>query len=265
VIPLLLALRMIVNPLANLYFKRIAATGTPAARMMAWTYLLPVAVSWPLLLASPRTSEFWGWAALTAVLDLAGNLLVIHSLAQTDLSLFGPMNAFKPALTLLFAFVLFAERPTVMALAGIALIVAGSIVLEGTHWVLTNRGVQLRLLSIVFLSFTAASLKRVVELSDPWTAFAVWAFLCAIASAPFLGKGNAVELTRLSLCFGAAQVCTVLVLGRLLAGPAMAVFQLSTLVNVYLGAKFLGEPHWQRRTLATVVMLAGAVLVISSR
>ena len=53
--------------------------------------------------------------------------MLVSRAASTDLSVLGPINAYKAVLSLVLAVVLIGEVPTLFGLAGVMLIVAGSL------------------------------------------------------------------------------------------------------------------------------------------
>jgi drug/metabolite transporter (DMT)-like permease len=58
------------------------------------------------------------------------------------------------------------------------------------------------------------------------------------------------------------QFCTIVALDRIPVGSALALFQTSALISVFLGSKVFDEPHFLRRMSGAVVMVAGAALII---
>lgn len=66
----------------------------------------------------------------------------------------------------------------------------------------------------------------------------------------------------LALSTGVMQLTTLLAFGALQVGYFVALFQLSTLVSVALGARYFAEQNIGRRLVASAVMVAGAVLLV---
>ena len=48
-------------------------------------------------------------------------------------------------------------------------------------------------------------------------------------------------------------------------GPALALFQLSSVVTVLLGRSLFQEGHFRRRMLASLLMAGGAAVIVISR
>src|SRR5206468_7750021 len=72
------------------------------------------------------SQTFWLNVSLCAALAVAGNAMIVRALELSDLSVLGPINAYKSVVSLIPAAILLHEVPGVAALSGIGLIVAGS-------------------------------------------------------------------------------------------------------------------------------------------
>ena len=56
---------------------------------------------------------------------------------------------------------------------------------------------------------------------------------------------------------------TLLTLGKLQVGYSLALFQLSTLITVYVGHRYFHERNLRRRLLGSLVMVIGAMLIVT--
>src|SRR5262245_125659 len=68
---------------------------------------------------------FWHNAIAAGLLDALGNLAMVAALRSTDLSIFGPLNGFRPVLALLFGWVFLGEQASLLGSAGVATTVVG--------------------------------------------------------------------------------------------------------------------------------------------
>ena len=59
------------------------------------------------------------------------------------------------------------------------------------------------------------------------------------------------------------QVTTLLTFGKLQVGYSLALFQLWTLITVYLGHRYFRERNIRRRLLGSVVMVIGGMLIVT--
>lgn len=280
--------RIVTNPLSNVFQKQLAQRSAEPLFIIAATHGLLAALALPLLIGTPPGSlgmDFWA-NMLTAVgLAVAGNTLLVYALRSTDLSVLGPINAYKAVLSLLLAVVLIGEVPTLLGLAGVTLIVAGSFFVidrvpgqgRGSAFRQFTRepGVQLRFAALICSATEAVFLKRALLLSSPATTFLWWAVLgfpVAAVAASLLRNGIAPELTRLrrewrtylwlAVTTGVMQLTTLLTFGKLQVGYSLALFQLSTLLTVFLGHRYFQERNIRRRLVGSLVMVIGAMLII---
>ena len=58
------------------------------------------------------------------------------------------------------------------------------------------------------------------------------------------------------------QLTTLLAFGKLPVGYSLALFQLSTLVGVFLGYRYFREGQIPKRLIGAAIMAAGAALII---
>lgn len=233
---------------------------------------------------------FWLNIWVCTLLAVVGNVLLVKAVRLCDLSILGPINAYKSLVSLVPGILLLHEIPKALGLAGIVLIVAGSyfIVDErpgeagGNRFgrLVADRGVQYRLAALILSALEAVFLKRALLASSPLVTFAFWSvlgFAVSLAAVAALTAGDGVrrevEIARvhwkaylsLSLTTGLMQLCTLLTFGGFQVGYALALFQTSTLLTVVLGHRLFQEQHFIQRLVGSTVMVAGAALIVTSR
>jgi drug/metabolite transporter (DMT)-like permease len=223
------------------------------------------------------------------VLTVAGNVLLVQAVRRSDLSLLGPINAYKSVIGLVPGLILLGEVPGVMGLAGIGLIVAGSYVIvdrpaasagrprrNALMRLLTERGVQYRFAAMALTAVEAGFGKRALLASSPFLTFAGWAVLGLVAAAvvaPVLLRGtlrpqvvvaraNVGTYLALAASTAVMQLCTVYVLAGFQVGYALALFQTSTVLTVLLGWRVFDERNVVRRLVGSMVMIGGATLIM---
>jgi drug/metabolite transporter (DMT)-like permease len=267
--------RIVANPASNVFQKQLAARGAHPVWIIAATHALLTLVAGPLLLAAGLrwfSTAFWIDMAVCAVLAVTSNVLLVYALRLGDLSVLGPINAYKPIVSMVLAFFLLGETPTRLGLAGIALIVGASyFVVDRQNG--AARGVGLRLAALVFSATEAVFLKRAILRASPETAFLVWAVLglpVALFAAAVI-RANRPDFRAdwrsylsLALTTGLMQSATLFTFGKLEVGYSLALFQLSTLLTVWFGHRYFQERDLGRRLAASVVMVAGAALIVTS-
>jgi drug/metabolite transporter (DMT)-like permease len=243
---------------------------------------LPVLARLPL---DQLGTDFWTNMAIAVLLAVAGYLLLWYALRSTDLSILGPVNAYKAVIGLLLSVALIGEVPTLSGLAGVALIVAGSYVVvdrvpgaprrNALHQFVGERGVQLRLAALVCSATESVFLKRALLLSSALTAFMIWAVFCFVVAALGVAlqrrgipavtrlRGEWRTLLWLTATTAVMQLTTLVTFRALQVGYSLALFQLSTLVTVYLGHRYFRERNIGRRLVGSLIMVIGAILIVT--
>lgn len=217
---LVILIRIVANPAANVFQKLLTRDGARPITVIFGAHLLLSLACVPLFGFThgaaevfPVSVEFWNSVALCAVLAVACNTLLVYALKFGDLSLLGPINAYKSVVSLLPSLILLGEFPEPVALAGIALIVAGSVLLVGNEDVggdpeeqvddraavrfatrislrakqrfgalVRSPGVRYRVAALIVSATEAAVLKRAVAAATPVAAFIWWCVLGAAAA-----------------------------------------------------------------------------------
>ena len=284
---LFIATRIVANPVSNVFQKQLTRHGANPLFIIGATHALLTLAVLPFAGgAGSLDAAFWANMAICAVLAVVGNVLLVYALRSTDLSILGPINAYKAILSLVLGVFLIGEVPSLFGLAGVLLILMGSYVVvdraphqpRGDAFLrfFRERGVQLRFAALVFSATEAVFLKRAVLHSTPATAFVFWSILglpVAAAAIALLLRGRVGWemqrfrhhwLTYLWLAFttGLMQLTTLLTFNKLQVGYSLALFQLSALISVFLGHRYFQERNIRRRLAGSAIMIAGAALIV---
>lgn len=283
--------RIFANPCSNVLQKLLTRESAHPLFVICATHaLLSIAVAPALLFSADELpAEFWTNIAICTLLNVAGNSLLVQAVKLSDLSVIGPINAYKAIVSLLPGALLLGELPGVAGLCGMLLIFAGTVFLaEGNPAerqprafvrLFQDRGVRYRLAALVLSASEAVFLKKALVVSSPLTTFAYWSALGFVASmfaVLLLGRTRLGEELRvfgkckstymmLFLTTGVMQLSTIVTLEQLQVGYALALFQTSSLVSVILGHRFFAEPNFRRRLGGSLVMVAGAMLIVVAR
>lgn len=259
--------RILANPVSNVFQKRLTQESAHPLVVIWMTHLLLTLLCLPAFfwITIPRSPEFWINMGVSAVLAVAGNALLVQALKSGELSVLGPLNAYKPVIGLLGAVPLLGEIPSATGLTGVALIVAGSyfIVERGVD----RRGILLRIAALLLSAMEAVVLKKALLVSAPMAVFVVWAMLGAsvagvVVASLRLPLGRSWTYLWLAISTGVMELTTVLTLGKLPVGYSLALFQLSALVSVFLGYRYFQERQLRKRLVGSGIMVAGAALII---
>ncbi|WP_205503591.1 EamA family transporter [Rufibacter psychrotolerans] len=278
-------LRILSNPLANVFQKQLTGAGSHPLLVNFNSYLLlsffclipAVGINWQEL-----TVEFWLYSVAVGMLGALGNGFLVRALQSGDLSVLGPINAYKSVIGVLAGMVLLREFPPAWGVAGIGLIVAGSYFVLDTNqekfsWgMLKQSGIQFRLWAMVLAAIEAVFIKKTILFSSPGISFISWCWFGALFSACitfvypanrqlFRGELVPVKIRKylfLVLCIGVMQFTTNFAFEHMPVGYALSLFQLSTLISILLGYRFFQETNILKKTVGALIMVAGSVLII---
>src|SRR5512141_1504129 len=118
--------RIVANPVSNVFQKQLAQRSASPLFVISATHALLTIACLPFLLRPlPVVAAFWTNIAISAVLAVAANSVLVLALHSTDLSILGPINAYKSVISLVLGVYLIGEIPTPMGVLGVLLIVAG--------------------------------------------------------------------------------------------------------------------------------------------
>jgi drug/metabolite transporter (DMT)-like permease len=163
-----------------------------------------------------------------------------------------------------------------------ALIIWGSyFVLDTTEdkfsWALFRRKeIQYRVWALILTAIEAVLLKKVILASSVPIAFLSWCGFGALFSflllplykvslateTKGLTKKDLLYFVYLILCLGLMQMTTNYVFDHMPVGYALALFQLSIIVSVWLGYRIFNEKDIRKKLLGSVIMIIGSLFII---
>nr|WP_222840108.1 EamA family transporter [Flavihumibacter stibioxidans] len=243
---------------------------------LACLFFLP-AIEW-----SQLPVGFWWFSIAGGIAGALGNAFLVKALQTGDLSVLGPINAYKSVVGLVVAVFLLGEIPSLWGILGIAMIISGSYFVLDTleekfSWALLKRKeIQYRIWAMVLTAIEAVIIKKIIRHSNPEIAFVMWcwfgtlfAFVLMIAYRLRIVKElSSIKPRHLSryllliLCIGTMQLTTNYVLDNIPVGYALSLFQLSTIVSILLGYKIFREKDIRKKLLGAVIMISGSVIII---
>lgn len=216
----------------------------------------------------------------TACLHTAYFLFLQRGYAAGDLSLAYPLaRGVAPLISVLGAIVLLGERPSLLALLGIMLLLGGVLFLVGNPWQLMKQGVAVhRVIAYALLTSLFIATYTV------WDKYAVSALLISpllldgssnlvrtgLATPMIMGRWSDVRETWRKYrreAIGVAilsPLAYVLVLFAMSTSPVSYVAPLrecSVLIGTFMGTRFLAEKQMRRRLSAACVILIGIILL----
>lgn len=277
--------RIFANPFSNVFQKKLTMSGVhPLWVNFVSFFLLSVvcivpafSVDWPSF--SPM---FWAICAVAGLLSAFGNGFLVRALQLGDLSVLGPINAYKSVVSMIVGIFVLREIPGVWGIAGIAMIIFGSYFVLDTmderfSWkVFLRKEIQFRLWAMILTAVEAIFIKQIIVMSNVTVSFIVWSWFGALFSVlilPVFGVKPMTQLRRsnnhslwiflaLALTIGITQFTTNFVFNRMNVSYALALFQLSSIVTILLGWRIFKEKHIGKKLVGGVIMIVGAVVII---
>ena len=278
-------IRILVNPFSNVLQKQITIKGQHPLFINLITYLVLAIISTVLIFdisIQSLDSSFWWYSLAGGITGALGNGFIIKALEKGDLSVLGPINAYKSIIGMIFAYLLIKEVPNTWGLLGMALIIIGSyFVLDTTEekfsWKLFKTpAIQYRLAALILTGIQAVLDKKVIENSNLEIAFAGWSIFGAGFSFVFIlftkvsikqevNKFNTSILLKYALLVttvGLMLASTNYTLSHMPVGYALALFQLSILLSVVLGHQLFNELHLAKKLIGASIMIIGSAMII---
>ncbi len=264
--------RIVSNSYLNVFQKTLTQEGNRPSVVNFYTYLGLTILSlfFVFSINIQNTNTLLVNFILMGILGALGNYYIIKALSLGELSTLAPINSYKPLVAILVSFFYLKEIPSLSAIFGIVLIILGTYILynKGEY---NSKAVFYRVLALIFSGTEAVFIKKIILLTDIPTSFVLWALSGLIFSVFFtLGDKNCFKLPQIKplimliLSVGIMQYSTNFVFSKINVSYALALFQLSTLLSVILGAKIFHETGLKRKVIASLIMIFGAIVIIVS-
>jgi drug/metabolite transporter (DMT)-like permease len=278
-------IRILINPFSNVLQKQITIKGQHPLFINLTTYALLAFISIFLVFdisIQSLDTEFWIYSIAGGITGALGNGFIVKALEKGELSVLGPINAYKSIVGMLFAYLLIKEIPNAWGIAGMIFIIIGSyFVLDTTEekfsWQLFKTpAIQYRLAALILTGIQAVLDKKVIEHSNLTIAFAGWSIFGAGFSFIFIlftkvsiqkefkniHREVLIKYFLLVLTVGLMLASTNYTLSHMPVGYALALFQLSILLSVVLGHRFFNELHIFKKLMGATIMVIGSALII---
>ena len=273
--------RIFSNSMANVYQKQLTSEGVSPFLINFIMYLGLSIFCLPFVLGVDFASfsiSLWVNAILGGICGALGNSYLVRALRQGDLSVLGPINAYKSVVAMVFGIVMLKEIPSILGVLAVFLIVFGSYFVfdtqeEGFSFKLLRRDdIRYRIYALVFTAIEAVFIKNVILQSNVLISFFLWSLFGMIFTSLIVGirrerlyhKSYFIfsRLLLVIILMGLMQYCTNFVFARLNVGYSLALFQLSTILSVILGWKFFKETQIRKKLIGSVIMVLGGTILI---
>jgi drug/metabolite transporter (DMT)-like permease len=139
---------------------------------------------------------------------------------------------------------------------------------------IADPGARWRAVSMVLTAIQTVFGKAAINLSSAIDLFLAWSFASAVVAAAIWffqddwrdelqkTRGQWMSVVLLAILFLVLALLSSLIFEQMFVGYALALFQLSALVNVALGWRMFSEGHVATRAFGSSVMVLGAVILI---
>ena len=263
--------RIVSNSFLNVFQKLLTNNGNKPSVVNFYTYLGLSILSCFLI---PYLNLIFSADLITnfiimGILGALGNYYIIKALSLGELSSLAPINSYKPVVAMIIAFIYLKEIPSFFAILGILLIIAGTYILHFSGEGYNMTAVFYRLLALIFSASEPVFVKKIILLTNIPTSFSLWAISGLIFSLIFVLASKHTPkipqtkyLVLLVLSVGIMQYSTNYVFSKINVSYALALFQLSTLLSVFLGINIFKENGLKRKIIASLIMISGAIVII---
>jgi len=213
---------------------------------------------------------------ITAVINTVTTVIVYRAFRLTELSLAVPLLGLSPVFLLLTSPLIIHEFPSFIGLIGVLIIFLGTFLLnykgkvsfKPFTEVLRNPGQRLIVLACFLWAISTNFYKIGMQNSSPmFFTFAISIFI-SLALLPFLrprdfavGPKASKGLLALGVVSGLSSIFEWLGVNANLAVYTLAVRRLSLLLTAIGSYYFFKEKHFTTRVMATVLMIAGVILI----
>ena len=263
-------IRIFSNSYLNVFQKILTNKGEFSSVINFYTYLGLFIIGFIFCPTPLWTSNLLVYILIMGFLGALGNYFIIKALSKGELSTLAPINSYKPIVALIVGMLLLKEYPNLKELIGIFLIILGTVFL-GKNKILFNKSTYYRFLALIFSGAEAIFIKKIILLTNISSAFLYWALSGLIFTLFFImiskhkckiKKQNIKYQILLISMVALMQYSTNYVFSKMNVAYALALFQLSTLLSVFLGVNIFKEKDLLRKIIVSIIMIIGAVIII---
>ena len=262
--------RIFSNSFLNVFQKILTNEGEANSVINFYTYFGLTIFSLLLCPNFVYSKELFSNFFIMGIFGCLGNYYIIKSLSCGEMSSIAPINSYKPIIALIVGIFLLHEFPSLKDLMGIFLIILGTIYLSKSN-LFFSKAFLYRFFALCFSATEAIFIKKIILLTDVKTSFFYWALaglLFAFSLVLFSKHNFKIEKAvikyqvYLILMVAIMQYSTNYLFSKMNVSSALALFQLSTILSVFLGAKFFKEKGFIKKLIGSVIMVLGAVIII---
>jgi len=273
--------RVLSNSFSNTFQKELVKTNSSCLVTCSTYFILSLLCVIPACFVnwSNFSLAFWLYVIIANLLCTLSTICIVKALRTGELSILSSINSYKCVVALLVAFLWLKEVPNTFGFCGLLFIVSGSWFVfdttkEGfTIEFLKRQDVLLRILAMVLTGIEAVFLKKIITMSSFEISFILWCFggfifslLILVCKKPKISikipTSTFFQFGILAICTGLMQLSTNYVFSRMNVGLALALFQLSTIVNLFIGYRIFKETNILKKFIGILIMLIGSVFIL---
>ena len=265
---------------AKLATRRLPGPEVALVRFVVGTFAVAGAAGLGFAHIRPRR---WGWLVMRGLCGGTAVVTYFASIGSTPVSVAALLNQTQPVFTMLFSWMLLAERPRRGALGALALTLLGVTIIVGVRQLTLHawRGEALGVLSAVLSGIAVTSIRasRRASVGGPppetaWSVFFSFTVLGSVVSVPWaiapFGRwvpptgGEWLLLVGVAAVSVAAQVIMTESIGHLTGVQSGIISQLTVPMTIVLGLLFLGERLTASFVGGAALIVAGVVMTIAA-
>jgi len=248
-----------------------------------WAILLGAAVTLPVLLPNAEIPlRIWPYILSSALAETIYYIALMHAYANADFSLTYPIaRGVAPALIAVWSILFLGERPRLIGVIGVAIILLGLVVISAGHLALKCnrtliqfRGVLLALFIALLISVYSVIDATAVRVVSPLPYLMIVLGCTGLLMTPFVlsrygyravvvsWRKNFLPIISIALLMPLAYVLVLQAYARAPISYIGAIREISIVLAALAGWRWLGEAFGKFRTLGAILIFLG-ILVIS--
>ncbi|PLW80305.1 hypothetical protein C0585_03230 [Candidatus Woesearchaeota archaeon] len=223
-------------------------------------------------------SKFIFAVFINSIIYLATGIMYVKAIKISEISLIAPILSFVPLFLLITSPLILGEFPNPISLIGVILIVAGTYIInmnskkdfmDPLTSIFRHKGTRLVLFVTILWSFAANFDKMAIVNSNPFFYLVIVNLLQTIYLLPIiiLSKKKISNKTNIKWILLAGLFGTLMILSAMyaiqltLVAYVVSVKRLSIILTVIVGSLLFKEHDLKKRSLGSVIMVIGAILI----
>ena len=262
-------IRILSNSYLNVFQKILSNFGQKSSVINFYTYLGLSCAG--ICFLNSFSMDIFSLVLLMGFLGTLGNYFIIKALSVGELSALAPINSYKPVAAMFIGMIFLKEMPSLIAICGIFLIIAGTYFIFAPKGSSNKIAILYRVLALLFSAAEAVVIKKIIIFAGVNQSFILWAVSGLLFSSIMLIFAKTIPVLKsykyqmlLILSVGVMQYSTNYVFSKINVAYALALFQLSTILSVFLGANMFHEKNIKRKLAGSAIMVIGAIIIILS-